>query len=248
MATVQHAPSFLRTNVAGKDSAMFVNSAMFVRRVIRRGLSGICKMESTDERGLSTLEWILLVAAVGGLATIGVIVVRGAADDTGDRTQSQAEFAGEGGALRTLQGKVNEIMTQERGISGKGSDLNRFNVCLRNFSGVAGTAQVSLYEDLSALQDKHSEVYSYHPVSVDWDTAGKFPILKRGDRKVVWCRVRHKTSGLCASIADETPVSDPPNDGYRDTNMYRSGSFNNKVSPNTPHNFPLSNTFCKGRV
>ena len=37
-----------------------------------------------DEKGLSTLEWILLVAAVGGLATAGVIIVKNAVGEAGD--------------------------------------------------------------------------------------------------------------------------------------------------------------------
>ncbi len=37
-----------------------------------------------DERGLSTLEWMLLVAAVGGLATLGVLIVRSSLGGTDD--------------------------------------------------------------------------------------------------------------------------------------------------------------------
>ncbi len=65
----------------------------------------------TDERGLTTLEWLLLVAAVGGLATIGIVVVRNAAGDTKgeinegtevDRLQAQANSdALDGGADAT---------------------------------------------------------------------------------------------------------------------------------------------------
>ena len=50
------------------------------------------------EGGLGTLEWILIVAAVGGLATLGVLIARGAADEAGssvdesiDRLTSVAE-------------------------------------------------------------------------------------------------------------------------------------------------------------
>ena len=56
---------------------------------LKRGLPFLKKRErrgarhwETDERGLTTLEWLLLVAAVGGLATIGIVVVRGAAGET----------------------------------------------------------------------------------------------------------------------------------------------------------------------
>ncbi len=45
---------------------------------------------ANDERGLSTLEWILLVAAVGGLATAGVIIVRNAVGGAGDQVDDEA--------------------------------------------------------------------------------------------------------------------------------------------------------------
>ena len=44
-----------------------------------------------DERGLSTLEWILLVAAVGGLATMGVFIVRNATDATSDQVDGETD-------------------------------------------------------------------------------------------------------------------------------------------------------------
>ena len=231
---------------------------MPVRKLIKMFIVCIKRIDRTNERGLSTLEWILLVAAVGGLATIGVIVVRGAVDETDDRAQSQAELAGETGALRVLQGKVNEIMAGARTVSDFGTDLERFNACLgradlitprqQEFAQLQKVAQL-----MGPLREKHSELYSFHPVSIDWDTASKpeLRIAYRSDIKVVWCRVRHKPTGVCASIADETSVSDPPNDGYRDTNKYRViGRFNNGegIPPKDTHSFPLSNTFCKGRV
>ncbi len=44
-----------------------------------------------DERGLSTLEWILLVAAVGGLATMGVFIVRNATDATSEQVDGETD-------------------------------------------------------------------------------------------------------------------------------------------------------------
>ena len=44
-----------------------------------------------DERGLSTLEWILLVAAVGGLAAVGVLVVRNATDATSEQVDGETD-------------------------------------------------------------------------------------------------------------------------------------------------------------
>ena len=44
-----------------------------------------------DERGLSTLEWILIVAAVGGLATMGIFIVRNATDASSDQVDGETD-------------------------------------------------------------------------------------------------------------------------------------------------------------
>ncbi len=59
---------------------------------------------ANDERGLSTLEWILLVAAVGGLATAGVIIVRNAVGGAGDQVNDEARNE------RLAQRDVNEFV------------------------------------------------------------------------------------------------------------------------------------------
>lgn len=42
------------------------------------------RRRAAGESGLGTLEWILIVAAVGGLATLGVLIARGATDQAGE--------------------------------------------------------------------------------------------------------------------------------------------------------------------
>ena len=214
-------------------------------------------MLRADERGLSTLEWILLVAAVGGLATIGVIVVRGAVNETDDRTQTSASNAGEAGELKVLQKRVNELMFRTRTILVWGSDKDRHLMCLgqpkrpdgnnlaKNMSTVA--------KQIGELRNLHRELYTFHPVSVAPATANKFRNSNSGDPSYVWCRVRSKVSGMCASIAGETPVSDPPNDGYVDIANYRDRTIRREFpahqnNPSDPHGRPLSNTLCNGRV
>ncbi len=39
----------------------------------------------TDERGLTTLEWLLIVAAVAGLAALAVVLVQNVVDDTAEQ-------------------------------------------------------------------------------------------------------------------------------------------------------------------
>ena len=38
-----------------------------------------------DERGLTTLEWLLIVAAVAGLAALAVVLVQNVVDDTAEQ-------------------------------------------------------------------------------------------------------------------------------------------------------------------
>ena len=64
-----------------------------------------------DEKGLSTLEWILLVAAVGGLATAGVIIVRNAVSSSGDQVDDTARLE------RIAQTEVDEVMQRTTGTS-----------------------------------------------------------------------------------------------------------------------------------
>lgn len=40
---------------------------------------------SRDERGLTTLEWLLIVAAVAGLAALAVVLVQNVVDDTAEQ-------------------------------------------------------------------------------------------------------------------------------------------------------------------
>ena len=76
-----------------------------------------------DEYGLSTLEWILIVAAVGGLATLGIFVVREAAGETKqtiqegnevDRLKADAEAAALAGeATITTCARANSTWVKE---------------------------------------------------------------------------------------------------------------------------------------
>ena len=41
-------------------------------------------LRKRDERGLTTLEWLLIVAAVAGLAALAIVLVQGVVDDTAE--------------------------------------------------------------------------------------------------------------------------------------------------------------------
>ncbi len=56
-----------------------------IRRKLRRGRA--------DESGLTTLEWLLIVAAVAGLAALAVVLVQGVVDETAEQiTDSSARL------------------------------------------------------------------------------------------------------------------------------------------------------------
>ena len=56
-----------------------------------------------DERGLTTLEWLLIVAAVAGLAALAVVVVQGVVTDTSD------QIAGSGARITTAKIEAEKI-------------------------------------------------------------------------------------------------------------------------------------------
>ena len=60
-------------------------------------------MTRHDETGLGTLEWLLIVAAVGGMATIAILVVNSRADDMGEASTPNPDE-------RTAQHEVDEEM------------------------------------------------------------------------------------------------------------------------------------------
>ena len=47
--------------------------------------SPVVPAKRRDDRGMATLEWLLIVAAVAGLAALAVVLVQDYVEDTGDR-------------------------------------------------------------------------------------------------------------------------------------------------------------------
>lgn len=46
---------------------------------------GDCRSRMSDERGLTTLEWLLIVAAVAGIAALAVVLVQNVVSDTSEQ-------------------------------------------------------------------------------------------------------------------------------------------------------------------
>ena len=55
-----------------------------LRRATRRAVERL-RRGRADERGLTTLEWLLIVAAVAGLAALAVVLVQNVVDDTAEQ-------------------------------------------------------------------------------------------------------------------------------------------------------------------
>ncbi len=222
-----------------------------------------------QESGLSTLEWILLVAAVGGLATIGIIVVRGSLSDSDDRVQSNAELTGVEGEIRTLQGGLDNIM---QGIvqSGRGIKVNdafRLKVCASpdaipdKIPGTTPGTTVTLHRTLLGARDEMKELQSgyvgafeFVPVRVATSDEPEFTddlhqyIALSGSYQISWCRARSLATGQCGSIASEEPTDASVNTGYLDrSNMRVRGGSGTEFAP-IPSIYRSSQDVCKGRV
>ena len=72
-----------------------------IRRKFRRGRA--------DESGLTTLEWLLIVAAVAGLAALAVVLVQNVVSETGE------QIAGRSARLTAAQLAAEDVTTNARG-------------------------------------------------------------------------------------------------------------------------------------
>ena len=95
-----------------------------------------------DEKGLSTLEWILLVAAVGGLATAGVIIVRNAVGGAGDQVDDTSRTE------RLAQRDVNiALRTRDTGSREGGGSQAREDARIHNSEARARCSFDRQYDD-----------------------------------------------------------------------------------------------------
>ncbi len=120
---------------------------------------------TSDQRGLSTLEWILLVAAVGGLATLGIVVVRGAATSAGDDVSADtdrliAEAEADAVAVLRATNKVFGDAVTRSDKAPNGSNL------VRQFCGRAG------FKEWKAAMSKWSSTFVFR-YSKDYDKDGE---------------------------------------------------------------------------
>ena len=73
-----------------------------------------------DDRGLTTLEWLLIVAAVAGLAALAVVLVQNVVDDTAEQIAgSSARLTAAEVAADSI---TNDYKTAHKAVTGVGGD------------------------------------------------------------------------------------------------------------------------------
>ncbi len=112
-----------------------------------------------DERGLSTLEWMLIVAAVGGLATLGVLIVRsslGSPDDMEDTVDDPTVMA----ARDSVSGITNRGACEASDAGGHMGVTARWNADTQECEIVRGANVIAANEDLirTRIQDALTNV------------------------------------------------------------------------------------------
>jgi len=187
-----------------------------------------------DERGLSTLEWILLVAAVGGLATIGALVVRGAVTGSEERTEANAELSGDDGQLFTLQNRVNQIFanmpppssSSSWGAATELTGMGRLCENPRDFVyddswGLPDSFRTDVIGDADERSDNSANVlYEMIQVHVDWGATFSFHFIEPWQlgsegqdalklNQDFWCRVKNLSTGHCGTVLLEEPKENP---------------------------------------
>ena len=76
-----------------------------------------------DESGLTTLEWLLIVAAVAGIAALAVVLVQGVVSDTSEQISgSSARRTAAEIAAAAVQAEAEDPVEAEKRAGGDGSD------------------------------------------------------------------------------------------------------------------------------
>jgi len=74
-----------------------------------------------NDRGLTTLEWLLIVAAVAGLAALAVVLVQNVVDDTAE------QIAGSSARITAAQVAAQEITEEAQTAANGGTDIDEVN-------------------------------------------------------------------------------------------------------------------------
>lgn len=92
-----------------------------------------------DEAGLATLEWLLIVGAVAGLAALGVVLVYRSVEETGDR------FAAPIPRLTAAQVQAAEVVNEAK--SAAADDFDTWDDWERYFSGKCARIEITISDE-----------------------------------------------------------------------------------------------------
>ena len=92
-------------------------------RMVQSAIKGRRLRDRADESGLTTLEWLLIVAAVAGLAALGVVIVQNVVSDTAEQiSNSSARFTAAQVAAQAVEREAKNVDDQD--VAGAGGRFN----------------------------------------------------------------------------------------------------------------------------
>ncbi len=98
-----------------------------------------------DEAGLATLEWLLIVGAVAGLAALAVVLVASSVEETGDR------FAAPIPRFTAARAQAAELVNDAK--SAAVDDFETWDDWERYFSGKCARIEITINDDRISVTD-----------------------------------------------------------------------------------------------
>ena len=136
-------------------------------RRLQRG-TGSRRPERRDDRGLTTLEWLLVVAAIAGLAALAVVLVSTVVSDTADQVGNLSPRL----AAARLQAHDIEVEASQLTLADI-PDRATYNAALRKYEQECTRLGI-LYRDIDGFIVKF-----YKPPAPAWGEAGDSDQLKQ---------------------------------------------------------------------
>ncbi|MCY4423757.1 MAG: hypothetical protein OXC06_11880 [Acidimicrobiaceae bacterium] len=121
-----------------------------------------------DDRGLTTLEWLLIVAAIAGLAALAVVLVTKVVSDTGDQVGSLSP------RLAAARLQAHEIEVEASKLTPDDiPDRKTYNAMIRKYDHECERLGI-LYGDIDGIA-----IHFIAPPAPDWPQPGDSPQLKK---------------------------------------------------------------------
>ena len=146
-----------------------------------------------DESGLTTLEWLLIVAAVAGLAALAVVLVQNVVDDTAEQISgsSARETAAKVAAAEVTQKATDAGSVL--GASGSAANLTQWNTLENEYRNECSRLEIT-YGDIPNL-------------SADWNHTPATTLAQASATTANWLTALDNNSGTAgtpASVNDDS--------------------------------------------